>query len=66
MFSRTPIVILIMAMITYTSEAWGFRFTTDFTQGFYWGSLPVQMDVVAINPSDGNQLASLLNQAANT
>lgn len=65
MFSRTPIVILIMAMITYTSEAWGFRLTTDFTQGFYWGSLPVQMDVVATNPSDGNQLASLLNQAAN-
>jgi len=65
MLSRTPIVILIMAMITYTSEAWGFRFTTDFTQGFYWGSLPVQMDVVATNPSDGNQLASLLSQAAN-
>lgn len=52
-------------MITSPSEAWGFRFTSDFERGFYWGALPVRMDVVAANASDGNQLASLVSQAVN-
>lgn len=63
---RYAITAFIAVMITYQSEAWGFRFTSDFERGFYWGSLPVRIDVVAANASDGNQLASLVSQAINS
>ena len=54
-----------IVIFSLTSSAWAYRFTSDFQNGFYWSSLPINITVV---DSDANRKAMLesLAQAAIT
>lgn len=38
-------------LFTLSTQAWGYKFTTDFLNGFYWRSLPVKITVVESDPT---------------
>ena len=38
-------------LFTLSTQAWGYRFTTDFLNGFYWRSLPIRITVVESDPT---------------
>lgn len=55
-----------MAILLFTilsSNLYAYNFTTDFKNGFYWGSFPIQMAKYATVTSDSAMLESLANQA---
>lgn len=55
---------LLFCMISAQALAW--KPTTDFDQGFYWASLPVNLTVVDANSSRLQNLQQLVNTAAAT
>lgn len=56
----------LMAIFLFTilhSKAHAYTFTSDFKNGFYWGSFPIKMAKFAPVASDSAMLESLANQA---
>lgn len=49
-----------IVLFLITLPAWGYRLTPDFTNGFYWASLPVNFSVAESDPTR----KSLLNELA--
>lgn len=45
------------------SIGFAWAFTEDFTQGFYWGSLPIKFGKFVSDPNDGPLLAQLTEEA---
>lgn len=46
-----------------TTSAWGYRLTSDFTNGFYWATLPINIMVAENNPARKSMLESLSRAA---
>ncbi len=44
-------------------RAWGYNFTQDFTNGFYWASLPVKIMVIDENVSRRNSITNIAEAA---
>lgn len=60
-FPLSLMVILLLGILS--SKANAFAFTSDFKNGFYWGSFPIKMAKFATVASDSSMLESLANQA---
>jgi hypothetical protein len=52
-----------LILFCLTTSAWGYRLTSDFTNGFYWATLPINIMVAETNPARKSMLESL-SQAA--
>lgn len=52
-----------MILLLVTFPAWGYQFTPDFTNGFYWHSLPIKITVLE-SDSERKQMLEDLSQAA--
>jgi hypothetical protein len=52
-----------IVLFLFTSSAWAFKFTSDFTNGFYWSTLPIAIDVVEKDPARKSMLESLAQAA---
>lgn len=65
LIKRALVAVVITALTTLPGEAWGYRLTEDFAQGFYWAGFPIQLNKFATSTAEGELLASLLNQAEN-
>lgn len=50
-------------IFSLTSPAWGFRLTSDFINGFYWSSLPINITVIENDPSRKAMLEDLSRSA---
>jgi hypothetical protein len=50
-------------IFSLTTHAWGYQLTSDFMNGFYWASLPVNIMVVESNPSRKELLENLAQTA---
>lgn len=62
--SISPLSLMAIFLFTIlSSKAHAYSFTSDFKNGFYWGSFPVQMAKFAPVSSDSAMLESLANQA---
>ncbi|MBH48899.1 MAG: hypothetical protein CME71_12095 [Halobacteriovorax sp.] len=57
--------LFICCVFTLIKPSIGFAwaFTEDFKQGYYWGSLPIDLSVYASSASEGDQLSQLTQQA---
>lgn len=49
----------------FTLPAHAYKFTVDFTNGFYWPSFPIGINKLVTNPADGSELARLVGQSEN-
>lgn len=50
-------------LFSLTLPAWGFRLTSDFTNGFYWSSLPINITVIDSNSSRKAMIEDLVKAA---
>ena len=50
-------------IFSLTSTAWGFRLTSDFTNGFYWSTLPINITVVEADPARKSMIEDLAKTA---
>jgi len=50
-------------IFSLTSPAWGFRLTSDFTNGFYWSSLPINITVIETDSARKSMLEDLSRAA---
>ena len=50
-------------IFSLTSSAWGFRLTSDFTNGFYWSTLPINITVIEGNSIRKTMLEDLSRAA---
>lgn len=50
-------------LFSLTSQAWAYKFTSDFVNGFYWATLPINITVVDTDSNRKSMLESL-SQAA--
>lgn len=50
-------------IFSLTSPAWGFRLTSDFTNGFYWSTLPINITVIETNSARKSMLEDLSKAA---
>ncbi len=57
------IIPLLFMAILLSPKASADTFTQDFTQGFYWKSLPIKVSKFATDPNDGALLEQLTNEA---
>jgi len=57
-------ILFILACLA-KGEVGAFQFTSDFSAGIYWASLPVGMEKFATTTEEGALLSSLLSQAEN-
>tara|TARA_R110002072_G_scaffold1989_5_gene16645 strand:- start:101044 stop:101826 length:783 start_codon:yes stop_codon:yes gene_type:complete len=55
----------VIILLLFTTNIQAYRFTSDFLNGFYWQSFPVQMQIFVNENSQGSLLSSLVNQAVN-
>lgn len=60
-FPLSLMAILLFSILS--SKAYAYTFTSDFKNGFYWNSFPIQMSKFATVSSDSAMLESLANQA---
>lgn len=60
-FPLSLMAILLFSILS--SKAYAYNFTTDFKNGFYWGSFPIHMTKFAPVSSDSAMLENLANQA---
>ncbi|MBC7428060.1 MAG: matrixin family metalloprotease [Bacteriovorax sp.] len=62
--SFIPLLLMAIFFVLITSsKAHAYAFTSDFKNGFYWGSFPIQMTKFAPVSSDSAMLETLANQA---
>ncbi len=54
---------LSILLTLFTLPAWGYNFTKDFANGFYWQNLPVKMTVIDADSSRKAKLENLTQQA---
>jgi hypothetical protein len=50
-------------IFSITSTAWGYRLTTDFNNGFYWSTLPINITVIETNAARKSMLEDLSKTA---
>jgi hypothetical protein len=50
-------------LLLVSSQAWGYKLTADFTNGFYWATLPISISVVESDPNRKALLESLSQKA---
>jgi hypothetical protein len=50
-------------IFSITSTAWGYRLTTDFNNGFYWSTLPINITVIETNAARKSMLEDLSRTA---
>lgn len=52
-------------IFSFSIPAWGYNFTQDFINGFYWASLPVKLVVIESDPERKSLLEKLTRDAIN-
>jgi hypothetical protein len=48
-----------IVLFSLTSSAWAFRLTSDFTNGFYWSTLPINITVIENDPARKSMMEDL-------
>lgn len=56
---------IVLIILFLASKAWGYSFTVDFENGFYWSSLPLSMTVVESNASRKSSLEQIVKNSMN-
>jgi len=59
---KKMLFILVINFITITN-AFSYKFTSDFTNGFYWQNFPVKFDIIGSTNSEGQQLQQMVDYA---
>lgn len=54
---------LMLSLLLVSVSSWAYRFTRDFTDGFYWSSLPVQFIVMDVDAQRMNLISSIAQAA---
>lgn len=52
-----------LILCTLSLPAWGYRLTSDFSNGFYWATLPVSFTIVESDPTRASLMQSLVSSA---
>jgi hypothetical protein len=60
---RKMMRIRLILLLFITGNAWAYRFTADFANGFYWASLPITVTVEDENPTRKTRLETLSRDA---
>nr|MBA2405391.1 hypothetical protein [Bdellovibrionales bacterium] len=53
-----------IVIFSLTAPAWGFRLTSDFNNGFYWSSLPINITVIETSNAARKAMLEDLSRAA--
>lgn len=62
--SISPLSLMAIFLVTiFCTNVHAYTFTSDFRNGFYWGSFPIKMNKFAAVQSDSAMLETLANQA---
>lgn len=56
---------LVFLLVILITNAHTFEYTSDFKNGFYWGSLPIGINKFVTNPADGPELAQIVGNSEN-
>ncbi|MFT6069427.1 MAG: hypothetical protein ACJAT2_001292 [Bacteriovoracaceae bacterium] len=56
--------LVLLSVMTITS-AHTFEYTSDFKNGFYWGSLPIGINKFVTDPNDGPELSQIVGNSEN-
>ena len=59
------ILVVSILMMTSLSQAWAYQFTKDFSNGFYWANLPIDITVIDSDPVRKARIESIVNIAIN-
>lgn len=57
-------IIFLLCLALFSLSSWAFRYTKDFSDGFYWSSLPIQFIVMDTDSQRMNMIASIAQDAA--
>ena len=52
-----------LTVFLLSSPVWAYRFTTDFSNGFYWQEVPINITVVDSNPTRQAKILALAQAA---
>lgn len=56
-------IIFLLSLALCSLSSWAFRYTKDFSDGFYWSSLPIQFIVMDTDSQRMNMIASIAQDA---